>query len=239
MLPFLARAALLFVVLTPCAKAQEQPLPPAPRNPPRIIPMPDLNQPLPPPPRAESGPRKKAAPAREAEKDAAKEPPLPTDPAKRLDALFARLQNAEDAPGARRAEREIQRQFERSGSATADLMYTRAAEALNRKDSALALDVLDYALLLRPGFIEAYHRRAQVHMQRGDEEAALRDLRSTLAMEPRHFGALAMLAGLMRSSGNRKGAYRALTKLRDLNPHYPEIGAAIDSLKKDIDGQAI
>lgn len=226
----------MVVLAAPAGAQEQQPLPPQQRNPPRIIPLPDLNQPLP-PKRAEPAPppRRPAPPPREA----AKEPPLPADPVKRLEALFERLRNAEDAAGARRAEREIQRLFEHSGSATADLMFTRAAEAMSRKDSAQALDVLDYALLLRPGFTEAYHRRAQVHLQRGDEEAALRDLRTTLAMEPRHFGALAMVAALMRSSGNRKGAYKALVKLRDLNPHYPEIGAAIESLKQDVDGQPI
>ena len=102
-----------------------------------------------------------------------------------------------------------------------------------------ALDLLDYTIALRPHFSEGFHRRAQVHLMRKDEEAALRDLRMTLALEPRHFMALATFAGILRSSGDRKGAYKALLRLKELNPHFPEIGEVLEKLRPEVEGQKI
>ncbi|MCA0407386.1 MAG: hypothetical protein LCH39_14685 [Proteobacteria bacterium] len=205
--------------LSGAAWAQEQPMPP------RATPRPEAQRPSPP----------KAAQA----KPAPAKPALPTEPKARLEALFGRLHEAQSPAEARQTEKEIERMLERSGSATADLTFTRAGQAFAGRDFDTALDLLDYTLALRPHFAEGYHRRAQVHLMRKDEEAALRDLRITLALEPRHFMALATFAGLMRASGDRKGAYKALTRLKDLNPHFPDIGEVLEKLRPEIEGQKI
>lgn len=213
-------------------------MPPLRRDPPRILQRPELDQPLPQPPKGLTRPesqkaQKPPAPVAKAP------PPLPTDPKARLDALFARLHEAQTPAEARKAEREIERQLENSGSATADLTFSRAAQALGSRDFDMALDLMDYTLALRPHFAEGFHRRAQIHLLRKDEEAAVRDLKMTLALEPRHFMALATFAGLLRASGDRKGAYKALTRLKDLNPHFPEIGEVLEKLRPDVEGQKI
>lgn len=228
------------LMLVPAA-AQDQPLPAPRREAPRIIPRTEPDQPLPQPRKPltreellKAMPKKAPQPPA-----AATKPPLPTEPKARLEALFSRLHGAENALDARKTEKEIERMFERSGSDTADLTFTRATKALATKDFDTALDLLDYTLILRPHFAEGYHRRAQVHLLRKDEEAALRDLRTSLALEPRHFMALATFAGLLQSSGNKKAAYKVLTRLKELHPHFPEIGEVLEKLRPDVEGQAI
>lgn len=219
--------------------AQEQPMPPPRRDPPRILPRPDLDQPMPPrtTPRPE-GQRPVPPKAAQTKQPPAK-PALPTEPKARLEALFSRLHEAQTPAEARQTEKEIERMLERSGSATADLTFARASQALAGRDFETALDLLDYTIALGPHFAEGFHRRAQVHLMRKDEEAALRDLRMTLALEPRHFMALATFAGILRSSGDRKGAYKALLRLKELNPHFPEIGEVLEKLRPEVEGQKI
>ncbi len=217
----------LFLLLAP-ARAQQVERPPAPR------PVPRYDQPLPAPPRGPASGPPRVEPPRANEKSA---PPL--SPKARLDALFSRLLDAEDPAAARKAEREIERIFEQSGSPTADLIFTRASQALAARDYDTALDLLDYTLALRPRFAEAYHRRAQVHLLRRDEEATLRDLKIALGLEPRHFGALGMLAAILGANGNKKGAYAALTRLYELDPHFPDIAETIEKLRPEVEGQKI
>lgn len=232
-------------------RSAEQPLPPnlpdAPRQLPPSQQRPDLAQPLPPPNRGlgQRPPGTPPAAPRMAQPEAPKPatpnvlPPLPTDPAKRLDALFERLQDSENTTLAKKAEAEIEKLFERSGSATVDLMFSRAKQAFLAKDTNLALDLLDYITTLQPGFAEAYHRRALIHLTRQDEEAALRDLRAALGLEPRHYLAMTGLAILLRNSGNTKGAYKVLTRVRELNPLIPEIKETLEKLRLDVEGQKI
>lgn len=233
-------ALILASLMLAPARAQDQPLPAPRRDPPRIIPRTEPEQPLPQPRKPFSREEMlKALPKKPPTPAVAAKPPLPSEPKARLDALFTRLHDAQTPVEARKMEKEIERMFERSGSDTADLTFSRASKALATRDVDTALDLLDYTLTLRPHFAEGFHRRALVHLLRKDEEAALRDLRTTLALEPRHFMAMAAFAGLLRSSGDKKGAYRVLTRLRELNPHFPEIGEVMEKLRPEIEGQAI
>lgn len=229
----------------PGQPAPTQPVPPK-RPPQQQIPLQDLLQQMPPHQgdprlRGSDGARPAVPPPAQARKPEPPKgpPPLPTDPAKRLEALFERLRDAENVAAAKKAEIEIDKIFERSGSATADLMFERAKLAFVTKDFPLALDLLDYVTTLKPDFAEAYHRRAMVHVLQKDEEAALRDLKLTLGRQPRHFHALAGLAMVLQALGDKKGAYRALTRVRELNPHFPDIAEQLEKLKLDAEGQPI
>lgn len=159
--------------------------------------------------------------------------------AERLDRLFDQLKNAGSPEAAKPVAADIERALERSGSATTDLLFTRAKEAMTAKDFDLAIDLLDYITLLRPEWAEPYHRRAIIHFLRHDQDAAFRDIRETLAREPRHFHALASLGGLLRGFGDKKGAFRAFSKALEINPHFPDLKESLEKLRVDAEGQPI
>lgn len=179
---------------------------------------------------------------------AAQQPAAPQKPkaaspeqrsADRLDRLFEQLKNTGSPEAAKPVAADIERALERSGSATTDLLFTRAKEAMTAKDFDLAIDVLDYITLLRPEWAEPYHRRAIIHFLRQDQDAAFRDIRETLAREPRHFHALASLGGLLRGFGDKKGAFRAFSKALEINPHFPDLKESLEKLRVDAEGQPI
>lgn len=157
----------------------------------------------------------------------------------RLDKLFERLKEAENAQAAKTVASEIERALERSGSATADLLYARAKEAMAAQDFDLAIDLLDYVTTLRPGWAEPYHRRAIIHFVRKDQDAAFRDVRETLAREPRHYHALAGLGSILKNLGDSKGAFRAFNRVLEIYPHFSDLKESVEKMRPEVEGQPI
>lgn len=159
--------------------------------------------------------------------------------ASRLDKLFDKLRTSETPAAAAVVAQDIERAFEKSGSATADLIYQRAKNAMEAKDFDLALDLLDFIVTLEPGWAEPYHRRAIIHLVRKDEDAAIRDVRETLAREPRHYHAIAGLGGILRGMGDRKGAFKAFSRVLEIYPHFADLREAVEKMRPEVEGQPI
>jgi tetratricopeptide (TPR) repeat protein len=166
-------------------------------------------------------------------------PETPVPAANRLDKLFEKLKAAETPAAAAVVAQDIERAIEKSGSATSDLLYQRAKNAMEAKDFDLALDLFDFIVTLEPGWAEPYHRRAIIHLIRKDEDAALRDVRETLAREPRHFHAIAGLGGILRTMGDRKGAFKAFSRVLDIHPHFADLKEAVEKMRPEVEGQPI
>ena len=92
---------------------------------------------------------------------------------------------------------------------------------------------------LKPNWSEAYHRRAIVHFLLKDEESAMRDIRQSLAHEPRHFHALAGLGQLLQMMGKRKQAYQVYRRAQDVYPLFPDLEKMLERLKLEAEGQPI
>ena len=172
--------------------------------------------------------------------------PIPREPSVRermaslsLDELFTRL-GSTDAPAAAKAyEAEIQKRFHQSGSDTADLLLSWAIEAMNGDDNALALDVLDQLVLLKPDFAEAWNKRATVYFAMKDFGGSLSDIRRTLALEPRHFGALSGLAIILEDLGHEDEALSAYRRALELNPQMDSVREALQKLEAKAAARAI
>jgi tetratricopeptide (TPR) repeat protein len=165
--------------------------------------------------------------------------PADSTPQGRVDRLFERLRDSKDATEANGIAGQILRSFARSGSDTADLLFTRVGEAMRAQDHVLALDLLDTVLALEPQWAEALARRASVHIQRKDFDAAMRDLRAALALEPRHFMALAGLGSVFNEVGNPKRALAAFREALKLHPHLEQVKKAVERLAAEHDGRDI
>ena len=157
----------------------------------------------------------------------------------RLDQLFERLAASRDETEAESIAQQITRIWSRSGSDTTDLLMQRVQQAMQQKDAVLALDLLDSILALKPDWAEAYNRRATVHFQNQDFDAAMRDLRQTLALEPRQFQALSGVGMIFQRGGNKKQALAAFRAALSLNPHIKGIKQAAETLSTGQDGQSL
>ena len=156
-----------------------------------------------------------------------------------LDELLAELPlRAGTGPG-RAVEAEIVRRWHRSGSDTADLMFSWAMKAIEDKNFSLALDILDQVILVKPDFAEAWNKRATVHYMLDDYSSSLSDLREALAIEPRHFGALAGLGILLEASGRKERALTALRRALEINPQLEKVRKSLERLERETSGQSI
>jgi tetratricopeptide (TPR) repeat protein len=161
------------------------------------------------------------------------------DRAKRLDGLFEVLKRSPDAQISKVIEARIEAALLVSGSDTADLLMVRARAAVEAKDTALALELLDALIEFEPNFAEARARRATLLYMKKDVSGALADIRVTLAREPRHFGALTGLGVILQDIGDDKRALDALRRAIEVHPHLQGIGDIIKRLEVKVEGRDI
>lgn len=150
-----------------------------------------------------------------------------------LDELFLKLPDNAGTPTGQRIEREILRRFTHSGSATADLLLSWAIEAMDAKDYPQALDLLDQIVVLKPDFAEAWNKRATVYYLTDDYSASLADIRVTLSLEPRHFGALSGLGVIMEELDRKEEAMKAFHRALEINPQLDDVKKSLQRLEKE------
>ena len=153
-----------------------------------------------------------------------------------LDTLFARLAAAQDATEARGVVSLINRHWMRSGSATADLLMTRAREAMREQDHALAIELLDRVIAQQPDWAEAWNRRSVAFHRLGDPLAAMADIHRTVSLEPRHFGAWAGLGHILRESGDEAAALASYEHALSIHPYIPRLKPIVEKLRRDLYG---
>jgi tetratricopeptide (TPR) repeat protein len=148
-----------------------------------------------------------------------------------LDALFAELRE----PGQEdweRIEGEIVRIWSQSGSPAMDLLLSRGNAALEAEDYPTAIEHFSALTDHAPDFAEGWNARATTFYLMGEYTLSISDVEHVLALNPRHFGALAGLAFMMEAMGETELALKALHEVQALNPNRPNINEAVTRLER-------
>ena len=141
-----------------------------------------------------------------------------TTPEQRLDALFLDLKKERDENKARELADRIRLEWQESGSATVNLLMQSADKAITDDKKPVALDILDQVIALAPNYVEGWNRRATLHFQMGNYRKSMSDINRVLAIEPRHFGAIAGMATMLEAAGKNELAMRAWQEFLDVYP---------------------
>lgn len=160
-----------------------------------------------------------------------------TTPAQRLDKLFITLKSEENPEEARGIADQIRREWQESGSASINLLIQWADKAISEEKNAAALDFLDEAIRLKPDYVEGWNRRATLHFKMGNYRKSMSDINRVLAIEPRHFGALAGMAAIMAQSGRDELALRAWERFLDVYPTERQAQKELGDLAEKLTGQ--
>ena len=156
----------------------------------------------------------------------------------RLDSLFSRLQQGE-ANQARPIEQQIWSIWlESSDPDTRDILES----GMNRMrvgDLEMALRSFSEVVRINPDFAEGWNKRATVHYLLGNFERSLADIDKTLALEPRHFGALAGQGMVYTQLNNLEQALSAYERAVKVHPHLPGPLANIEAIRKILEQQEI
>lgn len=154
----------------------------------------------------------------------------------RLDELFAGLK----ATGSTREAHEIEQMiwfiWSRSSSAGANLMLRQGTQYMSEGKHEEAESNFDAVVQLAPEFAEGWNKRATVRYLRGDYEGSIEDIKRTLALEKRHFGALSGLGMIYDSLNEKKAAIEAFRAALEINPHMESIGDRLNELVEEVEG---
>lgn len=160
-------------------------------------------------------------------------PPLAadqTDP--RLDDLFAQLQAVDTAAQGERLTRRIWTLWRATEDAEVAAAMERGARALAAGDPARAERVYAGVVARAPDYAEGWNKRATARYLRGDHAGSAADIRRTLVLEPRHFGALSGLGQVYMELGRERAALEAFRRALALNPHLEGVRRNIEIVRE-------
>ena len=136
----------------------------------------------------------------------------------RLPSLFEVLQTATAPDRIGYAERFIWMIWHESGRDDVDRLMEAGIGEMGggrlRESIATFAQVIDLA----PEFAEGWNKRATAYYLAGEFDNSLQDVERTLALEPRHFGALSGLGLIYLAKGDEYGALRAFEATLEVHP---------------------
>ena len=157
----------------------------------------------------------------------------------RLEVLFGELHAASDPAEIAVIETTIWQVWGESGKPTVDLFYQRGVRAMSVRKLDEALEFFDQIVELDPDFAEGWNKRATIYFLMGDYEASIADVERTLALEPRHFGALSGLGMIYLRLDDPAGALAAFRDAIEVHPHLRGARSEIRRLEEIVEGQGI
>jgi len=159
--------------------------------------------------------------------------------AQRLDELFARLKTTKDEQEGDAAVAEIWKLWLRSGTSEVDELMQQATRLIGHGLASLALPVLDDIVKRAPDWAEGWNQRATALYLAGEHDRSLADIERVLALEPRHFGALAGIGLIRMARGEHREALAAYRKALAVNPFLKERLELIPALEKKVGDKPI
>ena len=156
----------------------------------------------------------------------------------KLDELFERLAQPELAEW-EAVEQEIFANWSRSGSPAMDLLLQRGREAMNEGDFDVAIDHFSALIDHAPDFAEGYNARATAYFHAGRFGQSISDIERTLALNPRHFGAMSGMGNILNQLGLYPEALEIIRRARTVHPHRPDLIEAQEHLEARVDGTSL
>ena len=150
----------------------------------------------------------------------------------RLDPLFERLQETDDPAEAETLTEKIWGLWIIGKSDRANELMAIGMMEMRRGNPAAALQAFDRLVDVAPDFAEAWNKRATVHWILDEYQKSVDDIEKTLALEPRHFGALSGLGLIYMETGRDDIARAAFERALAVNPHLGGARENIELLDK-------
>ena len=149
-----------------------------------------------------------------------------------LDALFKSLKTAGGDDEADALVARIWEVWTNSGRADIDRIMEEGIGYLSIRHFGAAHDRFSEAIEAAPNFAEAWNKRATVLFLMREHEQSLSDIEKVLALEPRHFGALAGRGMIHAHAGRWKEALEAYYQALAVNPFLKERATIIPELER-------
>ena len=157
----------------------------------------------------------------------------------RLLALFVGLEAAADVDQAQSIEQKIWLIWIRHDDPKIDALMQVGNQLMVPGEYQRSLAAFTQIIAEAPGFAEGWNKRATILYLLGDFEGSVRDIERTLALEPRHFGALAGLGLIYRAIEKPESALKIFEKVLEISPQSLGARLHIKQLRKALSGEKL
>ncbi len=157
----------------------------------------------------------------------------------RLDSLFGDLLGTSDQVAAEAVQDRIWDIWLEHPKEDIVLLMREGVQNLNADHYAEALAAFDAVIARDPNYAEGWDKRANAEYLLGNYDNAVRDIGRALALEPRHFGALAGLGLVYLAIDEPAGALRAFNAALAINPHLDGVRQQATKIRQQMAGSAL
>jgi tetratricopeptide (TPR) repeat protein len=157
----------------------------------------------------------------------------------RLRELFDKLAVTDDDREGELIQAAIWTLWLNSGDPRTDALMMRGIQAIDARDLQTAEQIFTEMVEKKPKFAEGWNKRATVRYLAHDYEGSLADIGKTLALEPRHFGALSGLGMVNMALGRDEAALEAFKRAFALYPNLPGAQEQMREIEERIKGRRI
>ena len=157
----------------------------------------------------------------------------------RLAALFNSLHSAPDPAAARDVESRIWLIWAETGDPERNKAFRLGSQAMALGDYGTALAVFLSMTRDAPEFAEGWNKLATVEYLMGNYLSSLKSIDRTLALEPRHFGALAGLGLVNMELEREEAALDAFERVLTIYPMSEPARANADFIRQHLKDKAI
>ncbi len=155
--------------------------------------------------------------------------------AEQLPELFEQLQASSTPATAARFESQIWQYWLEAPDVASDSQMKQVSKAMAGADLAVALSLANQLVDNYPDYAEAWNKRATIHYLMGDNTASVADIRETIALEPRHFGAISGLGLIFMREQNLDAALDAFEKVLEISPASINAQRSVARLRNELE----
>jgi len=152
----------------------------------------------------------------------------------RLDGLFTALAKAADAREAAQLETRIWKIWSETKQQEVNRLFSQGRAAMQSGQLDEAIRLFSAIIKMRPDFAEAWNKRATVFYMQHKLAESVVDIEHTLALEPRHFGAISGMGLIFMAREDAQGALQAFERVLEINPQSVSARINVEWLRKQI-----
>jgi len=151
-----------------------------------------------------------------------------------LEPLFEQLLQAQSNSQAKAIEAQIWQLWLATDDDNAASLMSQLTYAMSVGQNELALKLSNQLVDSNPDYAEAWNKRATIQYLLGNHGLSVADIKQTLLLEPRHFGALSGLGLIFMASGNYNAALDAFNAVLALSPSSDNARGSVASVRSMI-----
>ena len=151
-----------------------------------------------------------------------------------LDTLFAELEKATSLAEAQRVERIIWAKWHWHKIPRLSQKLRLGTTYLQENNFKQALYIFNNIIKEAPAFSEAYNKRATTYFLMKKYDKSLMDIKATLTLEPRHFGALSGMGLIFMTRGDFQRALIAFKAVLKIYPFSIFAAANIKIIEREL-----